>query len=60
MSQAKRWVTGVTDLNEEEVVAELRERVYREVVALWEAIKLMLIDGYHHRFALLAIAHRFR
>lgn len=39
MSQAKRWVTGVTDVNEEEVVAELREQVYREVVALWEGDK---------------------
>jgi len=32
-------VTGVTDLNEEGVVAELRERVYRDVLELFEGDK---------------------
>lgn len=36
MIQVRQWVAEMTDVNEEEVVAELRERVYREVVELFE------------------------
>ncbi|TGX51456.1 MbcA/ParS/Xre antitoxin family protein [Marinobacter orientalis] len=37
--QARKWVAGMTDVSKEEVVAELRERVYRDVLELFEGDK---------------------
>jgi len=36
VGQSKRWPGGVTAVNEEEVVTELRAQVYREVLELFE------------------------